>query len=214
VCVRCGGEFVMGLVGAQGQASFGWVELHPGSWGRYKGLPVLASAMDTMEKLGVTTIRQGGTVSQGLRWKDWRGEPAYRASSIQTWQSSLIGGWGPFEIIDLANAAGIEPIVTLADDTNNAADYADLVEYCWGNEDTYWGNLRITQDGHPQPYNLTVVELGNEQVRHATAAPDGSSSWQILQGKNGFSEGLGCDGSSGFPEPGIVTMHSVDMLVA
>ena len=39
---------------------------------------------------------------------------------------------------------------------------ADLVEYCYGNASTTWGRLRI-QDGHPAPYKLRFVELGNEQ---------------------------------------------------
>lgn len=39
---------------------------------------------------------------------------------------------------------------------------ADLVEYCYGNASTTWGSLRI-QDGHPAPYKLRFVELGNEQ---------------------------------------------------
>jgi hypothetical protein len=165
VCVRCGGEFVIGIVGTSVPTSVGWVELHPGDWGRFAGLPVLASAVENARAMGITAVRQGGTVSQAIRWKDWRGEPAYRASSTQTWQASLIGGWGPFEIIDVANAAGFEPIVTLADDVNSATDFADFVEYCWGNESTYWGSIRISEDGHPQPYNLTTIELGNEQVR-------------------------------------------------
>eukprot|EP00665_Eupelagonemidae_sp_cell47_P011357 gene11357-2430_t len=39
---------------------------------------------------------------------------------------------------------------------------ADLVEYCWGDEKTKWGALRHA-DGHPEPYRLRYVELGNEQ---------------------------------------------------
>ena len=37
------------------------------------------------------------------------------------------------------------------------------VEYCWGDaQTTSWGQRRAA-DGHPQPYNITVFELGNEQ---------------------------------------------------
>lgn len=41
-------------------------------------------------------------------------------------------------------------------------DMADLVEYCWGNGTTTWGQQRI-QDGHADPYQLQYIELGNEQ---------------------------------------------------
>ena len=37
------------------------------------------------------------------------------------------------------------------------------VEYCFGNATTRWGRLRHA-DGHPAPYRLRFVELGNEQV--------------------------------------------------
>jgi len=36
------------------------------------------------------------------------------------------------------------------------------VEYCWGNATTNWGAQRIA-DGHPEPFNVTTFELGNEQ---------------------------------------------------
>ena len=39
---------------------------------------------------------------------------------------------------------------------------ADLIDYCHGGADTTWGAKRIA-DGHPQPYNVTTFELGNEQ---------------------------------------------------
>lgn len=41
-------------------------------------------------------------------------------------------------------------------------DMADLVEYGWGGDDTKWGRLRAA-DGHPEPYRLKWIELGNEQ---------------------------------------------------
>ena len=34
--------------------------------------------------------------------------------------------------------------------------------YCWGNASTAWGKLRH-DDGHPAPYRLKFIELGNEQ---------------------------------------------------
>ena len=47
-------------------------------------------------------------------------------------------------------------------DTNDETDWADLVEYAFGDASTYWGRRRIA-DGHPTIYNLTYFELGNEQ---------------------------------------------------
>ena len=66
-----------------------------------------------------------------------------------------------FEIADLCTAIGCYPIITI----NNAelpSDMGDFVEYCWGDATTQWGQQRIA-DGHPEPYNITHIEIGNEQ---------------------------------------------------
>lgn len=68
-------------------------------------------------------------------------------------------------MIDLCNAAGIEIIITLSEN-QSPEDWADLVEYCWGNSSTTWGAQRAA-DGHPDPYRVTIFELGNEQYNDA-----------------------------------------------
>jgi hypothetical protein len=126
VCLRCGGEFVVGL-SAPGDMNVGRVSLMPGAWGLLQGplgsLPVLQSGADLLTQMGVTVIRSGGSVSQSMRWKDWRGPAWNRPSATQTWAVSLLAGWGPFEVIDMANTLGIEPIITLAYDTNDVEDW-------------------------------------------------------------------------------------------
>lgn len=37
----------------------------------------------------------------------------------------------------------------------------DEIEYCIGSADTKWGAQRV-RDGHPEPYPLHYVEIGNE----------------------------------------------------
>ena len=53
-------------------------------------------------------------------------------------------------MIDYAVALGAEPIIT-ATATSTADEFADLVEYCYGNQSTTMGAKR-TSDGHPEPY--------------------------------------------------------------
>ena len=98
--------------------------------------------------------------------KNWRGAPWERSTLGFTWGDCLVSGWGIFEFIDLCEAAGITPVITTnADDGSSCCapeDMADLVEYCYGDASTTWGSQRI-QDGHPDPYNVQYIELGNEQ---------------------------------------------------
>ena len=167
VCVRCGGELRVGISDGD-NFKVGYVELLPGPWGllsdkRGNPLPILKSGADILTSMGVTLMRNGGSVSQSIRWKDWRGAVWNRPSQQQFWGNSLLSGFGPFEYIEMAEALDIEPIITLAYDTNDATDWADLVEYLYGDQTTSWGKRRSADRGHPDPYNIRVFELGNEQ---------------------------------------------------
>ena len=171
VCVRCGGELrVQFDVATSGGTTppyaalvyLGYAWLQPGAWGRVGDLPVLKSAGDAVSAMGINVLRQGGTVSQSFAWKDWRGDPWARPAMGHVWGDSLVDPWGPFEMMALADYMGFEMILTLAYDLNKAEDWADLVEYVWGGAATTWGAQRIA-DGHAEPYNISIFELGNEQ---------------------------------------------------
>ena len=159
-CLKCSGEVQL-LLTAPGVAHVGYVFLSPGSWGTLEGLPVRLDTVQRLQQMGVTAIRQGGTYARTMYWKQWRGPAAFRPSNGHVWGNSLISGWGPFDFIDMCEAAGIQPIVTLAED-QPGDDWADLVDYLWGGPNTTWGAQRAA-DGHPDPYVVSVLELGNEQ---------------------------------------------------
>lgn len=172
ICVRCGGEFRIGVTGSSyGGVNIGFVSLMPGAWARVpkkdgSGPTVtLKSAGDVLQTMGVSLIRFGGSVSQSMRWKDWRGPAWNRPSNQQVWGFSLLAGFGPFEYAELAEALDLEAVVTLAYDSNDALDWADLVEYLYGDaQSTSWG-MRRAADGHPSVYSsVRVFELGNEAV--------------------------------------------------
>ncbi len=53
--IRCAGEL---RVGVEGSVNIDFVYLQPGSWGRFKGLPVLKTGADLLLKMGIKAIRQ------------------------------------------------------------------------------------------------------------------------------------------------------------
>jgi len=162
-CLVCSGELVLGLVDG-GRINIGYAALQPGPWGRVitadgTALPVLRRSGGTLTQMGISVVRNGGSVTQAIRWKDWRGSLWNRPSNTQAWGATLLAGWGMFDQVDLAVALDIEPIISLAYDLNDPGDCADLVEYCWGSNATSWGKRRIS-DGHAHVYNVTTFELG------------------------------------------------------
>jgi alpha-L-arabinofuranosidase len=73
---------------------------------------------------------------------------------------TIISGWGPFEMMRLCDALGIEPVFTTnAVGPETPQDMADLIEYLYGGATTTWGKMRI-DDGHPEPYETKFFELG------------------------------------------------------
>jgi hypothetical protein len=161
VCVRCGGEFVIGL-SAPGTAHVGFVDLFPRD-------AIGAASRPTIEALramGVGFARYGGTVAQTIRWKDWRGAPWQRGAMQHAWAGGIpvSVNWGPFEMLDAAqDILDIPVMISVAKDLNSVEDFGDLIEYAYGNASTPWGAVRIFNDSHPAPYPLTMLELGNEQ---------------------------------------------------
>lgn len=168
VCVRCGGEFVIGLSAPTTTSPVwvGYVDFAVGSWGTFgpNGVARKSTVDAVVGTMGVTAIRQGGAVSVGMKWKDFRGAPWMRPSMQRSWNGDLLmANWGPFEFLDMAAAAGVEATLTFDYQLNTVNDWADLVEYCWGNETTAWGAVRIFNDSHPEPYIIRALEIGNEQ---------------------------------------------------
>jgi len=173
ICVECAGAFGISLQSPEdpleaAEANIDYVFLQPGAWGRFAGLSVRRDGVETLKSIGVTAIRQGGSFTDPdfYFWKNWRGQPWARESLGAEWGAELISGWGPFEFIDMCNAAGIEPIMTTTAQTADCckpSDMGDLVEYAWGDPyTTTWGKVRAA-DGHPEPYKVKYFELGNEQ---------------------------------------------------
>lgn len=105
-CVRCAGEFVVGLA-QPGTAWIGFVDFKPGSWGTFGPNGVAQKAtVEAVQRMGVTAIRQGGSVSVGMAWKQWRGEWWERGAMQHDWNGDLVAvTWG--ELAVCCAAAGM-----------------------------------------------------------------------------------------------------------
>ncbi len=146
-----------------GSVTIGYAFLQPGSWGRFKNLPVRKDVAEGLINQGVTILRYGGSMVNNpeYRWKKMIGPRAHRPPHEGHWYPYSSNGWGIFEFLNFSEAAGFLGIPDL-DINESPQDMADFMDYLNGAPDSEWGKKRVT-DGHPAPYRLKYIELGNEE---------------------------------------------------
>ena len=151
------------VLNQQGSLDLGYVFLQPGDWGRYKGLPVRRDVVEALLDEGITAIRYGGSmISSGdYRWKKMLGPRDERVTQSGFWYGDNTHGWGIIDLINLGEATGIL-CVPAFNMNETPQDMGDFVEYANGAVATPWGARRAA-DGHPEPYRLACIELGNEE---------------------------------------------------
>ena len=156
------GRFVVSLRCA-GTVTLGYAFLQPGAWGRFKGLPVRRDVAEALIGQGVTVLRYGGSMinSPEYRWKKMIGPRDRRRPYACCWYADDSNGWGIPDFLNFCEAAGFLAIPALNID-ETPQDIADFVEYANGPAESPWGRMRAA-DGHPAPYHLRHMELGNEE---------------------------------------------------
>lgn len=111
------------------------------------------------------------------RWKNSIGPVEQRPTRRNKWGYNQSLGLGFFEYFQLAEDVGAKPLPVLPggyDPHHKRAvpidelqpwidDALDLIEFANGSSDTKWGEIR-TKLGHPKPFNLEYLAIGNEEV--------------------------------------------------
>ncbi len=168
------------VITASGKANFwlGRVTLFPPL---YKGLPLRADLMEMMRAMRPKFLRlPGGNYLEGNEFRnrfDWKktiGDPDKREGHYSPWGYPSTDGMGLLEFLQWAEALEAEPVLGLFAGYCLNRDYVegpflepfiqdalDEIEYVMGSTDTKWGARRAA-DGHPEPFPLRFVEIGNE----------------------------------------------------
>ena len=156
------GRFAVKLL-QPGSLAVGLVFLEPGDWGRFHGLPVRKDVVNGLRDQGVTVLRYGGSMvnHREYRWKNMLGPRDRRPPVHGTWYEYSSNGWGIPDFLNLCDAAGFLAVPDF-NINESPQDLADFLEYANGPADSQWGRRRVA-DGHPQPYSLRYLELGNEE---------------------------------------------------
>lgn len=147
-----------------GSITIGYAFLQPGEWGRFKGLPVRKDVAEALVAEGLTVMRYGGSMVNDpqYRWKKMIGPRDRRPPYKGTWYPYSSNGFGIIDFLRFCEAAGFLAIPDL-DNNESPQDIADFIAYVNGPADSPWGRRRA-EDGHPAPFGLKYIELGNEEA--------------------------------------------------
>jgi hypothetical protein len=156
------GRFAI-VLSSPGSVVVGHVFLQPGEWGRFKGLVSRKDVVEGLIDQGVTVMRYGGSMVNApeYRWKKMIGPRERREPYVGHWYRYSTNGWGIIDFLNMCEVAGFLGIPDL-NVNESAQDLADFVEYANGPAGSEWGKRRVA-DGHPAPYHLRHIELGNEE---------------------------------------------------
>ncbi|MCK9410794.1 MAG: carbohydrate binding domain-containing protein [Prolixibacteraceae bacterium] len=170
-----------------GDVYFDVVTVMPPTWkNRSNGLrPDLAEKLDAL-KFKYVQFPGGCTAESGnmdtcWNWKNSIGPLEQRPGSTRNrWFYKNDLYFGLDEYLQLCEDLGAEPVYTTSSGISERPnslewwavcpldkmqpiidDILDLLEYCNGSAATAWGAKRAA-NGHPAPYNLKYIEIGNE----------------------------------------------------
>lgn len=122
-------------------------------------------------------IAEGATLENRAKWKETLGDPMKRHSEWILWNYHCSWGFGYHEFLqfceDIGAAGMFVANVGLSCSVRNGdwsedyepflQDIIDAIDYAVAPVSNPWGAKRAAA-GHPEPFNLKYVELGNEQV--------------------------------------------------
>jgi alpha-L-arabinofuranosidase len=176
----------------KGQLSLDMVSLVPEKTFKDHGLRVdLAEALNDLHPAfmrfpGGNWI-EGDDIAHMYHWKDTIGDIDSRTPLWNTWGYNTTQGLGFHEYLQLCEDLGAAPLFGISDGIALGGksvplgrmgqwvqDALDAIEYANGPTNSVWGGLRA-QAGHPAPFNLKYMEIGNEN-----GGPEYVQRWPLL----------------------------------
>jgi len=141
--------------------------------------------IDIMEKLAAMrpaflrfpggNYLEGGRIDQRFDWKKMIGPLVGRPTHPTTWSYHSTDGMGLLEFLEWCEDLRMQPVLAVyagyslggqvvkpgPDLDQYVQDAIEEIEYVTGGPETTWGAVRA-RDGHPAPFSLHYVEIGNE----------------------------------------------------
>jgi alpha-N-arabinofuranosidase len=152
--------------------------------------------IDLMEKLAAMHPKflrlpggnylEGDHIAERFDWKKTIGPWVDRPTHPSPWHYRSSDGMGLLEFLEWCEDLKIEPVLAVYAGYSMAQEHVepgpalepyiqdalDEIEYATGSADTKWGAERV-KDGHPAPFPLHYVEIGNEDWFDKSGSYDG-----------------------------------------
>jgi alpha-N-arabinofuranosidase len=169
-------------VGHEGTLWLNLVSLFPPTYkNRVNGFRI--DLMEKMAAMHPTFLRfpggnylEGNHINERFDWKKTIGPLVDRPTHPSPWMYHSSDGMGLLEFLGWCEDLNMNPVLAVyagyslfgehvnpgADLEPYVQDALDEIEYVTGGTGTKWGAIRA-RDGHPAPFKLTYVEIGNEE---------------------------------------------------
>ena len=152
--------------------------------------------IDLMEKLAAMhpaflrfpggNYLEGDHIPERYEWKKTIGPLVDRPTHPSPWRYNSSDGLGLLEFLEWCEDLKMQPVLAVyagysmqqehvnpgSDLDPYVQDALDELEYVTGGVDTKWGAVRV-RNGHPEPFALTYVEIGNEDFFDRSGSYDG-----------------------------------------
>jgi len=152
--------------------------------------------IDLMEKLAAMhpaflrfpggNYLEGDHIPDRFEWKKTIGSLVDRPTHPSPWRYQSSDGMGLLEFLEWCEDLNMQPVLAVyagyslqqehvnpgPDLEPYVKDALDEIEYVTEGPETKWGAVRV-QNGHPQPFKLTYVEVGNEDYFDRSGSYDG-----------------------------------------
>jgi alpha-L-arabinofuranosidase len=129
---------------------------------------------------------EGNTIAERYQWKQTIGPIDKRSGHLGTWGYRSDDGLGLLDFLEWCQDLHMQPLLAVwagyalngtyvhpgADLQPYVQDALDEIQYVTGGTNTTWGGQRAA-DGHPAPFPLQYVEVGNEDFFDTSKSYDG-----------------------------------------
>ncbi len=144
-------------------------------WDRIDIMEKLADMRPTFLRFPGGNYLEGGQIATRFDWKKMIGPLVDRPTHPTTWSYHSSDGMGLLEFLEWCEDLHMQPLLGIYAGYSLGGELAkpgpDLdpyvqegleeIEYVIGGTETKWGAARA-RDGHPAPFTLRYVEIGNE----------------------------------------------------